>query len=27
MKGVAVEADTKQAMEDWHYWVQQRYEF
>jgi hypothetical protein len=27
LKGVAVEADTKQAIEDWHYWVQQGYEF
>jgi calcium binding protein len=27
LKGVAVEPDTKQALEDWHYWIQQGYEF
>ena len=27
LKGVAVEPDTKQAIDDWHYWVQQGYEF
>ena len=27
LKGVAIEPDTKQAIDDWHYWVQQGYEF
>lgn len=27
LKGIAVDKDTKQAIEDWHYWVQQGYEF
>ena len=27
LKGIAVEPDTKQAIEDWQYWVQQGYEF
>ncbi len=27
LKGIAVEPDTKQAIDDWHYWVQQGYEF
>ena len=27
LKGIGVEQDTKQAIEDWHYWVQQGYEF
>jgi len=27
LKGIGVEPETKQAIEDWHYWVQQGYEF
>jgi len=27
LKGMGVESDTKQALEDWRYWVQQGYEF
>jgi hypothetical protein len=27
LKGLAIQSDTKQAIEDWHYWVQQGYEF
>jgi len=27
LKGVAVDKDTKQAIDDWHYWIQQGYEF
>src|SRR2546430_13341309 len=27
LKGIAVEQDPKQAIEDWHYWVQQGYQF
>lgn len=27
LKGMGVESEAKQAIEDWHYWVQQGYEF
>ena len=27
LKGIAVDKETRQAIEDWHYWVQQGYEF
>jgi hypothetical protein len=27
VKGIAVDKDTKQAIEDWHYWLQQGYQF
>ena len=27
LKGLAVDQETKQAIDDWHYWVQQGYEF
>lgn len=27
LKGMEVEQDTKEAIEDWHYWVQQGYKF
>lgn len=27
LKGIGVKPETKQAIEDWHYWVQQGYEF
>ena len=27
LKGVSVEEDTKEAIEDWHYWVAMGYEF
>ena len=27
LKGMGVEPETKQAIEDWHYWIQQGYEF
>ncbi len=27
LEGIAVDAQTQQALEDWHYWVRQGYEF